>query len=370
MSVSGFLRRRVFFRSYVPNMTVPLYGVSRYIMPISDYHASVGNWREQLKRNERKTRGVIFTFIAIYVAVGLLVDVFILNKTYPFLTLSQSFYLLLTFQKLPFATLIMGGIAVISLMVTYAFYDQLMLMGTEYREITPELSQSLQEKQLYHVVEEMKVAAGLQFMPKVYLIEANYMNAFASGYSEKSAMVAITRGLMEKLDRAEMQAVMAHELSHIRHHDIKLNLMVAVLSNILLMVVDVLFYSVLFDRDRKEDNRLVAVIMILRYVLPILTVLLTLFLSRTREYMADSGAVELMRDNEPMARALLKISGDHEAHAEEYAQEYGQTAHEQVRHAAYLFDPTDIYPLKSMQDAFSTHPGIVDRLKAIGFTKR
>ena len=254
-------------------------------------------------------------------------------------------------------------------MVTYAFYDKLMLMGTEYHEITPETSQNLQEKQLYHVVEEMKVAAGLQFMPKVFIIEANYMNAFASGYSEKSAMVAITRGLMEKLDRAEMQAVMAHELSHIRHHDIKLNLMVAVLSNILLIVIDMLFYSVIFGRDRKEDNRLVAVILILRYALPILTVLLTLFLSRTREYMADAGAVELMRDNEPMARALLKISSDHEAHADEYAQEYGQTAHEQVRHAAYLFDPKDVDPIKSLQDAFSSHPNMNDRLKAIGFSK-
>jgi len=339
-------------------------------MALADYHASVGNWRDQLKRNERKTRGVIWTFILIYVAVGLLVDVFILNKTYPGLPLSHALYLLITLQKVPFATLIMGGIAVISLMITYALYDKLMLMGTEYHEITPETAQNLQEQQLYNVVEEMKVAAGLRFMPKVFIIDANYMNAFASGYSEKSAMVAITRGLMEKLDRAEMQAVMAHELSHIRHHDIKLNLMVAVLSNLLLMVVDVLFYSVIFARDNREDNRLVAVILVLRYVLPVLTVLLTLFLSRTREYMADSGAVELMRDNEPMARALLKISDDHQAHAEEYEQEYGKTAHEQVRHAAYLFDPSDVYPLKSLQDAFSTHPGIQDRLKAIGFTRK
>lgn len=339
-------------------------------MPLSDYHASAGNWRDQLKRNEKKTRAVIAAFIAIYVAVGLLVDVFILQKTYPFLTISQSLYMLATFHKAPFATLIMGGIAVISLMVTYALYDRLMLMGTDYHEITPKTAGNLQEKQLYNVVEEMKVAAGLRYMPKVFMIEANYMNAFASGYSEKSAMVAITRGLMEKLDRAEMQAVMAHELSHVRHHDIKLNLMVGVLSNILLIVIDVLFYSVIFGKERKDDNRLVMVIVLLRYVLPVLTVLLTLFLSRTREYMADAGAVELMRDNEPMARALLKISDDHQTHAEEYAQEYGQTAHEEVRHASYLFDPSDIDSVKSLQSAFSTHPDIQDRLKAIGFTRK
>jgi len=221
----------------------------------------------------------------------------------------------------------MVGLAIISLLITFTLYDRIMLLGTDYKEITPETAQTIQEKQLYNVVEEMKVAAGLKFMPKVFLINADYMNAFASGYSEKSAMVAITReksamvaitrGLIEKLDRAELQAVMAHELSPIRHQDIKLTLAVAVLSNILLIVIDILFYSIVFKRERREDNRLLMVVMVLRYVLPIITLLLTLFLSRTREYMADAGCVELMRDNEPMARALLKISQDHQQHAEQ-----------------------------------------------------
>jgi heat shock protein HtpX len=342
-------------------------------MAIADYHASAGDWREQLKKNERKTRGVIALFFFVYLIVGLIADTFILQTFYAnsaqiHLSLQQCLLALITFKVIPYATLIMAGLAVVSLWITYALYDRIMLLGTEYHEVTPETAQSLQEKQLYNVVEEMKVAAGLQYMPKVFIIEADYMNAFASGYSEKSAMVAITRGLMSKLDRAELQAVMAHELSHIRHHDIKLTLMVAVLSNILLIVIDILFYSVVFRRDNKrEDNRLVMIIIVLRYVLPIITVLLTLFLSRTREYMADSGCVELMRDNEPMARALLKISDDHQQHAEEYAQQYGNTAHEQVRQASYLFDPSGIDPVKSLSSAFSTHPSVEQRLAALGF---
>ena len=342
-------------------------------MSLSDYSSSIANWREQLLDNERRTRGVIALFIAVYLVVGLLVDVFIVQKIHPQLSIGQSFYLIITFRIPPLATFLMGVIAIVSLWATYAFYDRIMLLGTEYYEITPESTDNLQEQQLYHVVEEMKVAAGLHFMPKVYVIEANYMNAFASGYSEKSAMVAITRGLMTKLDRAELQAVMAHELSHIRHHDIKLTLTVAVLSNLLLMVVDMLFYSVLFGRNRRGNNQvnaLVIVIIVLRYVLPLLTVILALFLSRTREYMADSGCVELMRDNEPMARALLKIQDDHVANREQYSQEYGQTPHEQVRHAAYLFDPSDMDPVKSLNSVFSTHPSIMDRLKAIGFNKK
>ena len=189
-----------------------------------DYHATVGNWREQLKRNERKTRYVICSFLFIYSAIGILVDVVALSEMRPEMVLNQIFWALLSFKAIPYATIIMFGFAALSLLITYSLYDTIMLLGTDYREITPETAKTLQEKKFYNVVEEMKVAAGLSFMPKVYVIEADYMNAFASGYSEKSAMVAITRGLMEKLDRSELQAVMAHELSHIRHHDIKLTL--------------------------------------------------------------------------------------------------------------------------------------------------
>ena len=340
-------------------------------MSITDYHGTVADWRGQLRLNERKTKRVIVLFFLMFIALGLFADTFIVYSLYPSVSIKDILIALVLFRQIPYATLLMFGFAVVSLWVTYAFYDRIMLLGTDYNEITPDSAKSLEEKQLYNVVEEMKVAAGLQYMPKVFIIEANYMNAFASGYSEKSAMVAITRGLMDKLDRAEMQAVMAHELSHIRHHDIKLTLTVAVLSNILLMVIDMLFYSVIFKRDNKrDDNKFFMIIIILRYLLPLITVFLTLFLSRTREYMADAGCVELMRDNEPMARALLKIANDHEEHAQEYEQEYGNTAHEQVRQASYLFDPKDLDPVKSLTNAFSTHPSINDRLKAIGFKRK
>ena len=340
-------------------------------MNISDFDSSVSNWREQLRKNELRTRGVILAFVLLFLGVGLVVDVSILLSNYRGVSIGQCLYALMTFHKFPIATVIMVGIAVVSLLITFSMYDTIMLLGTDSHEITPETAANLEEKQLYNVVEEMKVAAGLRYMPKVFLIEAEYMNAFASGYSEKSAMVAITRGLMQKLTRAEMQAVMAHELSHVRHHDIKLNLTVAVLSNILLIAIDMLFYSAVFGRnDRREDNRFILLIVILRYTLPLVTLFLGLFLSRTREFMADAGCVELMRDNEPMAKALLKINQDHSEHADEYARAYGQTAHEQVRQSSYLFDPSDLNPVKSMSSVFSTHPSIDERLSAIGFKRR
>ena len=329
----------------------------------------MSGWREQIARNKRRTRWVIATFIGLYLMVGLLVDVFLASNTHQ-APLGAVFKALITFQLFPVATFLMAAIAVISLLVTHVLYDRIMLLGTEYSKIDPNNFRNLKEQQLYNVIEEMKIAAGLQFMPRVFIIEANYMNAFASGFSEKSALVAITRGLMEKLARDELQAVMAHELSHIRHLDIKLTLTVTVLSNIMLIVIDVLFYSVLFSRRQsKQQSQLAFIIILLRYTLPLITMLLGLFLSRTREFMADAGCVELMRSNEPLARALIKINEDHNANTTQYQQEYGQTAHEQVRRAAYIYDPvsTKMDPVKSFSNAFSTHPNLRERLKAIGY---
>lgn len=337
----------------------------------SGFTAAAADWRAQLQRNTRRTHGVMLVFVIFYVLIGLLIDLYINSGRYPQASLELILQALVTFKLIPWATLITAGIALISLWVTYTFYDKLILLGTDYKEITEESAQSLAEKQLYNVVEELKIAAGLHFMPKVYVIDADYMNAFASGYSEKTALVAITRGLIEKLDRSELQAVMAHELSHIRHGDIKLTLTASVLSNILLIVIDLMFYNILFNRDRenKADQRLVFAIIVLRYLLPLATLLLMLYLSRTREYMADAGCVELMRDNVPLVHALLKIHQDHQSNSEVYGQQYSQTAHEDVRRAAYLYDPVQagIEPVKSLSNLFSTHPDIEHRLAALGY---
>lgn len=343
--------------------------------PTDPYCAAAADWRGLIRKNKRRTRMVILCFILIYLCIGLLIDMYLYAGVYPQATASQLFMALVTFTLFPKITLLTTGIALISLWITFAFHNKLMLLGTEYTEITPETAKSIQETQLYNVVEEMKVAAGLSYMPKVFLIDAPYMNAFASGYSEKSAMVAITRGLLEKLDRSELQAVMAHEVSHIRHMDIKLTLMASVLTNLMLILLDILFYNALFGGGRRSDdegrgrNQFWIIILLLRWFLPIITVLLTLYLSRTREFMADAGCVELTRENEPLARALLKIHGDYQQNAEAYNVISQQTGHESVRRQAYLYDPLQagISIPHSLADMFSTHPSIEKRLAALGF---
>jgi heat shock protein HtpX len=342
---------------------------------LDHYAQSTSDWRKTLRQNNFRTHIIIFLFFLIYCSIGLLVDMSLSASHYPQATLQEIFIALITFNLFPIATLIMLAIAAVSLFISYTLYDKLMLLGTDYHEITLETAQNVAEKQLYNVISEMKIAAGLHYMPKVFVIDADYMNAFASGYSEKSAMVAITRGLMEKLNRDELQAVMAHELSHIRHLDIKLTLTASLLANMSVIILDILFRNAIFTDNRRSEDRgrgsLTAIIYLLRFLLPVITVLLLLYLSRTRELMADAGCVELMRNNQPLASALLKIQNDHKQHVDKYSALYQQTPHEQIRREAYIFDPTQagISSMTSISDLFSTHPSIETRLAALGFKK-
>jgi heat shock protein HtpX len=346
-------------------------------MAMNAYQVQAGDWRRQLRLNNRRTYIIISLFLLIYLSLGLLVDMVWLASNHPKLDMLDIAYGLSSLQFFPIATLLLTSIAIVSLCVTFALHDKLMLLGTDYHEINLHEFRSSAEQQLYNVVEEMQVAAGLRYAPKLYLIDADYMNAFASGYSERSAMMAVTRGLVLKLNRSELQAVVAHELSHIRHMDIKLTLMASVLSNIMVIVLDILFRVVLYNRGRGESrgkgqNQLYMLVMVLRFVLPLLTILLTLYLSRTREYMADAGAVELMRDNQPLANALLKIQADTEQNQDVYGTAYATTAHEGVRQAAYIFDPKQagISLTQSFGAWFSTHPSIAKRLAALGISQK
>lgn len=342
---------------------------------LGQFSESTGDWRGTIRRNNRRTYIVISIFIMMYIALGLLIDTFIYVERYYQASPTLMFHYILTGRLFPYATVITTLIAIVSLIIVFGFHDKMMLLGTEYHEIKAD-SSILEEKQLYNIIEELKIAAGLRFMPRVYIIEADYMNAFASGYSEKSAMVAITRGLLDKLDRDEIQAVMAHELSHVRHMDIKLTLMASLLSNIMLVVVDVLFWNAYFSGNRRREGSgagyLMIIIVLLRYVLPLVNMLLLLLLSRSREYMADAGCVELTRNNEPLARALIKIQGDHNVNVDTYQKEYNQSTHDSLRREAYIFDPSSagIGTHSPFSEMFSTHPSLEKRLAALGFTRK
>ena len=217
----------------------------------------------------------------------------------------------------PFAWSVAGFAAVIAFLFCIASYygGSTALLGMHgAKEIQPS-----DDLQLYNVVEEMCLSGGLP-IPKIYLIEDGAMNAFATGRDPKHAAVAITRGLREKLSRDELQGVMAHELSHVRHYDILYATLMAVLVGAVILLSNVFLRSLWFGggRRRSNDNSgggalqliLLIVAILLAILAPILAVIIQMAMSRQREYLADAGAVELSRNPSGLAGALAKLSGD------------------------------------------------------------
>lgn len=331
------------------------------------------DFRSVIRSNQNKTILVVIIFLLMYAVVGMLVDVVINADIYSKVDFQGAVELLLTGQVVPWGLITMVGIAVVCVLLSLAWHDRLMLMGNHYKRLdgSPE-KLSLKEQQIVNSVEEMRIAANLGFLPKVYLIDADYMNAFASGYSEKSAMIAITRGLADKLNRDELQAVIAHEMNHIKHLDIKLTLFISVLSSLIVVALELLMnasYAVAHSVTSKNNNNssnnagafvfaFYLVVLVLRLIFPLITGILSLFLSRSREYMADAGASKLTRNPEALASALIKI---HECYAQkDYSKE---DVGNDMRRKAYIVEPKAFFG-----DFFSTHPSLNKRLKALGVT--
>lgn len=176
------------------------------------------------------------------------------------------------------------------------------------------------DKELYHVVEELSIASGLP-MPRVYLIDTPALNAFATGTNPKKSIVAITTGLRSRLSRQEMQAVMAHEMSHIYNRDVKYMTFASIMLCTIVIISEILLRSFLFGGGRRSsgDSKggngavqliIIAVVLVLAIVTPILARMFYFSLSRKREYLADATAVNFTRDPDSLANALEKISAD------------------------------------------------------------
>ena len=309
------------------------------------------NYAHISQQNSFKTKIVLAIYFAIYLFIGLLIDVIILNQP----SLTHSLELLITLQVTPYATIILFGIGAVSLMVAITSFARIQLSGEEYIEITEQNtshgSPYAKYREFYNIMEGLKISANMQYMPKLYVINANYMNAFASGWTPNNTLVAITSSLWDKLNRQEREAVLAHELTHIKNADIKLTLIVGVASNIMLFVLNWIVYIFLRGSRSGGAQKARMILLILQLILPIVTVILQMWMSRSREYMADAGAVELIRDPRAMASALRKISNDYDAN------DYSQEDDNPTRKEAYIFQKGD--------SIFSTHPSIKNRLKKL-----
>ncbi|EJD6378024.1 MULTISPECIES: zinc metalloprotease HtpX [Providencia] len=311
------------------------------------------DFRNVIRKNNLRTRLVVMSYIFLMLIIGLLADI----ATHPNeqLDLVDNAMMFVTFHELPIATFIVLGLTFLGLIYIHFRGHKMMLAGMNAREITQENASSPQEKQLFNIIEELSLSASLGYIPRLYILETDEPNAFAAGWNKRNALVGVTRGLLQTLNRQEVQAVLAHEVGHIIHGDSKLTLYVGILANVILTVTNL--FSQIFIRTAGRSrnnaaNKAQMILLVLNFVLPWITQILYFYLSRTREYMADAAAVDLTSDNQAMISALKKISGNHETH--EYD---NSTTGQAYRKAAYIFNKGD--------SVFSTHPSIENRIAVL-----
>ena len=219
--------------------------------------------------------------------------------------------------------------------------------------------------QLLNVVREMAIAANVP-MPKVYVIDDTAPNAFATGRDPKHASVAITTGLLQKLDREELQGVMGHELSHVRNFDIRFALLVGVLVGSIALLADFFLRFTFWGgggRRSRDDDRgggggiqviFFVIAIVLSILAPIAARLVQLAVNRQREYLADASSVQLTRNPYGIERALAKISTD---------QEVLEVANRATQHM-YFTNPIKKFEERA-SGLFSTHPATLDRINRL-----
>lgn len=248
--------------------------------------------------------------------------------------------------------------------VSFSSGDQILLAASRAQPVTHDV-----HPQLFNIVEEMKIAAGLPAMPKVYIINDPAPNAFATGRSPQSASIAVTAGLLARLNRDELQGVVAHEMSHILHRDILYVTLAGIMLGGIVLMSQVflrgMFYSSMGSRRRYSRSGqgggqaqivFVAIALLVAILAPIMAYLLYYALSRRREYLADAGAARLTRYPEGLASALEKIANDP-------APQLGPA--NKATAPMYIVNPFKQKRQRKLSDLSSTHPPISERVRIL-----
>jgi len=297
-----------------------------------------GTFRDRIGVNRRNSVFLILVFLVFAIVLG-----YVIGYAWIGDPVGALFGLVLAF-----AVGTIGGL------VSYFAGDKMVLAASRAAEITHR-----DAPQLFNVVEEMSIAGGLP-MPKVYIIQDTAPNAFATGRDPEHASVAVTSGLLEKLDRDELQGVMAHEMAHVGNYDIRYAMLVGILVGTTVLISDFFLRGLWFGGGRsREGGGYVQVIMMVVAILlailaPLFARLLQMSISRQREYLADATAVQLTRNPDGLADALQKISGDREVL---------EVANRATAHL-YIVNPVKSFE-KRAKGLFSTHPPIQERISLL-----
>jgi heat shock protein HtpX len=236
---------------------------------------------------------------------------------------------------------------------SYWWSDKIVLAMSSAKEIDHD-----KNKEIYHLVENLCITAGLP-VPKIYVIEDSAINAFATGRDPAHGVICLTTGIINRLEKTELEGVIAHELSHIGNRDILLSTVIVILVGFVTLLADFFRHWAFFGRrggDNEGGGQLRLIMIILAVVLsilaPIAGVLMQLAISRKREFLADADAALLTRYPEGLASALEKISGDTEP------------LEAANRATAHLFIANPFKGAK-VSKLFMTHPPIEERVRAL-----
>jgi heat shock protein HtpX len=255
------------------------------------------------------------------------------------------------------ATGLAVGLGSLSGVATYFGGDKLVLTASSAKPVD-----ETSAPQLLNVVREMATAANVP-MPAVYIIDDSAPNAFATGRDPAHASVAVTTGLLDKLDREELQGVLGHELSHVRNFDIRFALVVGVMVGAIAILADFFLRFTFWGGGRRSNDReggggaqaiIFVVAIVLAILAPIISRFIQLAVSRQREYLADASSVELTRNPYGLERALAKISGD---------KEVLEVANRGTQHM-YFTNPIKKFEARS-SNLMSTHPATLDRINRL-----
>jgi len=283
--------------------------------------------------NMRKTFLLMFVFLLLIISVGYIFSLVYENP-----------------GILYFAAIF----SIITAFSSYWWSDKIVTKLAHAKEVKFE-----ENKELYRILENLSIAAGLP-MPKLYLINEAQPNAFATGRNEKRAVVAVTTGLLEKLDRSELEGVLAHELSHIGNKDMLVMTIAVVLAGTIALASDIFLRSRIYGSKRRSSNNnsqaqgIMMIIAIAAAILaPIAAMMIKMAVSRKREYLADATGALITRYPEGLAKALEKISAD----PSPMRSAKNATAH------LYISSPLRAKQKRGiLSKMFSTHPPIEERI--------
>ncbi|MDO8508116.1 MAG: M48 family metallopeptidase [Nanoarchaeota archaeon] len=292
------------------------------------------SFHEEIQKNKLKSIFLIVIIFIFFIGLG-----YIIAKV-----MDTSYFFLIMIIAIIFS---LGYV-----LLSYYNSDKIALLSVNAKPAS-----QTEHRALFHAVESMSLASGLP-MPKVYIMNSEQINAFASGRDPQHAVICVTTGMLNKLNKQELEGVIAHEMSHIANYDIRFMTLTAVLVGMVSIIAQLFLRNIWIaksDGDNKKGNAILLIIALVAAILaPLAVKLISLAISRKREFTADATGVKFVRSPTGLKSALQKIRDEHVSRQD--LQRYPKAVA-----PLFIGDPYK----KKFQDVFSTHPDVNERIRRL-----